>query len=148
MDEPTSGLDPLGRREVRDLIRELRAAGVTVFLNSHFLSEVEATCDRVAILKGGRVVRAGTLADLTAGALEVEIRAEGLTEDLTAGLARWGRVVSQDGVRLTLALEDEAVLPTIAEFLVQGGARLYALTPRPPSLEELFVRIMQEETAT
>ena len=145
LDEPTSGLDPLGRREVRDLIRELRAEGVTVFLNSHFLSEVEVTCDRVAILKGGRVVRAGTLEDLTAGVLEVEIRATGLTPDLVAGLSRWGRIVSQDGARLTLALEDEDVLPAIAECLVQGGAHLYALTPRPPSLEELFVRIMQEE---
>ena len=59
LDEPTSGLDPLGRREVRDLIHELRAAGVTVFLNSHFLSEVEVTCDRVAIVKRGRIVRLG-----------------------------------------------------------------------------------------
>lgn len=144
LDEPTSGLDPLGRREVRDLIRELRGEGVTVFLNSHFLSEVEVTCDRVAILKGGRVVRAGTLADLTAGALEVEVRAGGLTPALVEGLSQWGRVISRDGARCNLVLEDEDYLPAIAEFLVQGGARLYALTPRHPSLEELFVRIMQE----
>ena len=90
LDEPTSGLDPLGRREVRDLIHELRTAGVTVFLNSHFLSEVEVTCDRVAIVKRGRVVRIGTLAELTRQTTEVEIRAAGLSAELVAGLGTVG----------------------------------------------------------
>jgi len=170
LDEPTSGLDPVGRAEVRDLIRELRDAGVTVFLNSHFLSEVEVTCDRMAIVKRGRVVRSGTLDQLTGGAVEVRVRAGGLTPDLVAGLARWGRVISdastglstgfgsqmlrsgsaqvsdcQDVVRFTLAVESEAVLPAVADWLVQGGARLYALAPQRPSLDELFMRIIAEE---
>ncbi|OIO98841.1 MAG: ABC transporter [Anaerolineae bacterium CG2_30_64_16] len=154
LDEPTSGLDPVGRREVRDLIRELRDAGVTVFLNSHFLSEVEVTCDRMAIVKRGRVVRSGTLDQLTDGAVEVQVRAGGLTPDLVAGLARWGRVISdfgfrisdcQDVVRFTLTVESEAVLPAVADWLVQGGARLYALAPQRPSLDELFMRIIAEE---
>ena len=93
LDEPTSGLDPLGRREVRDLIHELRTAGVTVFLNSHFLSEVEVTCDRVAIVKRGRVVRIGTLAELTRQTTEVEVRAAGLSAELVAGLERWGHAI-------------------------------------------------------
>ena len=144
LDEPTSGLDPVGRREVRDLIRELREAGVTVFLNSHFLSEVEVTCDRVAIVKRGRVVRIGTLDELTGQAVEVEIRATGLTPELMAGLARWGRVNSEFGV-LTLTVESEEVLPAVADWLVQGGARLYALAPQRLSLEELFLHVMAEE---
>ncbi|MDQ1300855.1 MAG: transporter, partial [Chloroflexota bacterium] len=86
LDEPTSGLDPLGRHEVRDLIRELRGEGVTVFLNSHFLSEVEVTCDRVAIVKRGRVVRLGTLAELTRQGIEIELRVTGLTPEIEAGL--------------------------------------------------------------
>jgi len=145
LDEPTSGLDPLGRREVRDLIRELRSAGVTVFLNSHFLSEVEITCDRVAIIKHGRVVRSGTLDELTGGAVEVEVRAGGLTPELRAGLERWGRIAWADGARLTLTVGDEEVLPAIAGWLVEGGARLYSLSPRRLSLEELFVQIMAED---
>ncbi|MFQ5596082.1 MAG: ABC transporter ATP-binding protein [Anaerolineae bacterium] len=145
LDEPTSGLDPLGRREVRDMIRELRAAGVTIFLNSHLLSEVEITCDRVAIIKQGRVVRVGTLDELTRGAVEVEVRAGGLTPDLRAGLERWGRIAWADGSLLTLAVEDEEVLPAIAGWLVEGGARLYSLSPRRLSLEELFVQIMEED---
>jgi ABC-2 type transport system ATP-binding protein len=178
LDEPTSGLDPLGRREVRDLIHELRAAGVTVFLNSHFLSEVEVTCDRVAIVKRGRVVRIGTLAELTRQTTEVEIRAASLSPDLVAGLASWGQVGNgqiangklheagdnpeaadsensirnpqsairnNDVVRLTLTVANEEVLPEIADYLVQGGARVYALAPQRISLEDLFMRVMEEE---
>jgi len=145
LDEPTSGLDPLGRREVRDLIRELRNDGVTVFLNSHFLSEVEITCDRIAIVKRGRVACVGTLDELTRGSVEVEVHATGLTPELQEGLGRWGRILSADGDRFILAVEGEEVLPAIAGWLVEGGARLYALSPRRLSLEELFVRIMKEE---
>jgi len=155
LDEPTSGLDPVGRREVRDIIHDLRAQGVTVFLNSHFLSEVEVTCDRVAIVKRGRVVRAGTLDELTGGATEVEIRAGGLTAELVAGLARWGRVVDSRGTaengqgdditRLMLTVDQPDALPAIADYLVTGGARLYALAPQRLPLEELFMRVMREE---
>jgi ABC-2 type transport system ATP-binding protein len=181
LDEPTSGLDPLGRREVRDLIHDLRAAGVTVFLNSHFLSEVEVTCDRVAIVKRGRVVRIGTLAALTRQTAEVEIRAAGLSPELVAGLAKWQiadsrqRIVptsdawqdaggdreaagsetairdrqhamrTDDIVRLTLSIESEDAVPEIADYLAQGGARLYALAPQRISLEDLFMRVMEEE---
>src|SRR5439155_6690064 len=79
LDEPTSGLDPIGRLLVRDLIRELRDRGVAVFLNSHLLGEVEATCDRVAFMKQGRVVHERRLAAQEAG-LEVEVRASGLED--------------------------------------------------------------------
>jgi ABC-2 type transport system ATP-binding protein len=155
LDEPTSGLDPLGRREVRDLIKELRDAGVSVFLNSHFLSEVEVTSNRVAIVKRGRVVRMGTLAELTHQALELEIRASGLTADCLAGLAQWGRVTappaaisSADGacVRLIMSLADEDIIPRVAEWVVGSGAQLYALAPQHLSLEELFMRTMAEDS--
>jgi ABC-2 type transport system ATP-binding protein len=154
LDEPTSGLDPIGRYEVRDLIRELRDAGATVFLNSHFLSEVEVTCDRIAIVKNGRVVRIGRLDELTAQSAEVEIRAGGLTEEMISGLARWGRVNCQappggqtrdDCVSLTLTIESEEVLPEVAEWLMRGGGRLYSLAPKRLSLEELFMRTMSEQ---
>jgi ABC-2 type transport system ATP-binding protein len=154
LDEPTSGLDPVGRYEVRDLIRELRDAGAAVFLNSHFLSEVEVTCDRIAIVKRGRVVRTGRLDELTAQSTEVEIRAHGVTPELISGLDRWGKVfdgtiaVKQapgDPVHLTMAIESEDVLPAVARWLVQGGAQLYSLAPKRLSLEELFMRTMTED---
>jgi ABC-2 type transport system ATP-binding protein len=77
LDEPTDGLDPVGRRDVRELLVRLRAAGKTIFLNSHLLSEVECVCDRVAILSAGKVVRQGTLDELTAGSKHFEIQLHG-----------------------------------------------------------------------
>ena len=145
LDEPTSGLDPIGRREVRDLIRELRQAGVTVFLNSHYLSEVEITCDRVGIVKRGRLVRVGTIDELTGGDLEVEVRAEGLTGELQTGLRKWGRITNQEAGRLILAVAGEEELPAIARWLIEQGVRLHAFTPQRPSLDDLFMRIMEEE---
>jgi ABC-2 type transport system ATP-binding protein len=145
LDEPTSGLDPLGRRHVRDLIRELRGQGVTVFLNSHLLSEVEMTCDRVAIIHKGKVVRQGTIAELTGPRLEVEVRATGLTPELVAQLGAWGEISWLDEGWIILRTEDEGVLPAVAEALLAGGARLYALAPRRLSLEELFVRVLETE---
>ena len=146
LDEPTSGLDPLGRRQVRDLIRELRREGVTVFLNSHLLSEVESTCDRVAIMRRGRVAGLGTIDELTGMQLEVDVRASGVTDDLRAELAAFGRIVAGDGDRMTLQIADDTVLPAIASALVNGGAQLYALTPRRLSLEDLFVRLVEGDT--
>src|SRR5207247_10368871 len=81
--EPTSGLDPIGRLLVRDVIRELRERGVTVFLNSHLLGEVEVTCDRVTFIKGGRTLREMTLGEETAG-VEVELRVGPLDAETAA----------------------------------------------------------------
>src|SRR5262249_51195538 len=74
LDEPTSGLDPFGRLLVRDVIRAARDEGTTVFLNSHLLGEVEQICDRVAFIRQGRVLKAGTLAELSAGLLKVRLK--------------------------------------------------------------------------
>lgn len=99
LDEPTSALDPIGRRDVRDLIRTLRDRGVAVFLNSHLLSEVEMVCDRVAIVDRGRVVRQGRLDELVAGTLEAEVRLEGASLALREALAaRWSAAINDGGL--------------------------------------------------
>jgi ABC-2 type transport system ATP-binding protein len=140
LDEPTSGLDPVGRRLVRDIIRDLRARGTTVFLNSHLLSEIEITCDRVAFIKHGEVVRTSELKSLVEGETSVIIRARGLTPESLAGLSQWGTNLRADGEHLTLAVADEAALPAIARHLVTHGADVYALTPQRLSLEEVFIQ--------
>jgi len=76
LDEPTDGVDPVGRKEIRDVLKDLRSQGATIFLNSHLLSEVELICDRVAILDKGQVLRVGTISDITAPQLEYEIQVE------------------------------------------------------------------------
>jgi ABC-2 type transport system ATP-binding protein len=163
LDEPTSALDPIGRRDVRDLIRTLRGRGVAIFLNSHLLSEVEMVCDRVAIIDRGRVVRQGRMEELVRGALEVEVRVEGASERVLAEIERrWPRVTRTEGpatpstpssdpngaggagVRtLRYALQDERDVAGMADLLVRDGARLLALVPHQATLEDLFIETVE-----
>lgn len=144
LDEPTSGLDPLGRLLVRDLLRELRGRGTTVFLNSHLLGEVEATCDRVVFVKQGRTVH-----ELTLGAgsaeFDVELRIDRATPSILAGLSQFGRHVSNaDGVvRMRLATEES--LPSVARWLVERDVRLYEMRRERPSLEQIFLEVMGDD---
>jgi ABC-2 type transport system ATP-binding protein len=157
LDEPTSALDPFGRMLVRGIIHDLKARGTTVFLNSHLLGEVEATCDRVSFIKAGRVLRTLALKDIAEGHIQVELRVDTLTPGLLAALAQaigdGGRVVANatapgdSGAQATcqLTLADENLLPLIAERTLASGARLYALTPRRMSLEQLFLEVVGTE---
>ena len=146
LDEPTSGLDPFGRRLVRDVIRDLRARGASVFLNSHLLSEVEVTCDRVAFVKDGRVVRVTTLAE-TERDLEVELRLEGGSAAVLLGLARFGSDLREDGGVVRLRVESEACLPEMSRWLAAQGVGLYHLAARRRSLEELFLEVIGDVPA-
>jgi ABC-2 type transport system ATP-binding protein len=142
LDEPTSGLDPVGRRLVRDIIRDLRQRGTTVFLNSHLLSEVEITCDRVAFIKFGQILQVTSLQTLVEGELSVEIRARNLTPQVAADLSRWSQNVRVDGEHLNLTLASEADIPTINRYLVENGVEVYSLRPQRISLEDLFIEIV------
>jgi ABC-2 type transport system ATP-binding protein len=147
LDEPSSALDPVGRREVRDLIRQLRAEGVTVFLNSHLLGEVEMICDRVAIVDHGRVVREGSLAEVVGGAPEVRIAVDRADRELLAALALHGEVMSVEPtdagqVTVVLGIADLEQVPAVARTVVGLGVALYGLVPARRSLEEVFVSLV------
>jgi ABC-2 type transport system ATP-binding protein len=134
LDEPTSGLDPLMEREFRRCVLEARAAGQTVFLSSHILSEVEALCDRVAILRGGRLVEAGTLADLRhLSALSVEATFTCAPPDLS--LVPGVSDVEVDGNRVRLQVHG-SVEPLLQRLTAVCVTQLLS---REPSLEELFL---------
>ena len=143
LDEPTSGLDPLGRRLVRDLIHELRDRGTTVFLNSHLLGEVEVTCDRVAFVKAGRVVREMALGPLDRD-LEVQLRLDRQTPALLAGLGRFGRDLRDDGRVVRLRVESEERLPEMSRWLASQGVGLYHLAVERRSLEAVFLEVVGE----
>jgi ABC-2 type transport system ATP-binding protein len=145
LDEPTSGLDPLGRLLVRDILGELRSNGVSVFLNSHLLGEVEATCDRVAFVKQGRVVHRLALG-AAPSSFEIEIRAVPIDQPVLEGLARFGAVVGRPGEdRVLLRVAGDAVLPEVARWLVAQGTQLYEMRGRRKSLEEWFVDVMGDD---
>ncbi len=141
LDEPTSGLDPLGRLLVRDVIRELKARGTTVFLNSHLLSEVEVTCHRVAFVREGRVVREMRLG-VAERDLEVELRVDRVPPGLVTGLPAFGRDVREEGACLCLRVEDESALPALSRWLAAQGVGLYHLGARRRSLEEIFLEVV------
>ncbi|WP_026405141.1 ABC transporter ATP-binding protein [Actinomadura rifamycini] len=136
LDEPTSGLDPLMEEVFQECVREERAKGRTVLLSSHILSEVEALCDRVTIIRRGAAVETGTLADLR------HLTRTSIDADLAAppdGLSRLPGVhdLRVDGARVRCEVDTDR-LDDVLKHLTSAGVR--SLTSRPPTLEELFLR--------
>src|ERR671936_13161 len=141
LDEPTSALDPVGRHDVREIIRDLKRRGTTVFLNSHLLTEVEQVCDRVAVIDRGRVIALGALSELLGGAHSVRLRVTGLTAAGEAALRRFGDVSYKDGWYTVRGVVGDAVPDLIAE-LVRLGGRVYAVEPCHQTLEERFLQLL------
>jgi ABC-2 type transport system ATP-binding protein len=147
LDEPTSALDPLGRQDVRTIIRRLRDDGKTVFLNSHLLSEVEAVCDRVAIINRGQVAATGSMAELLNRELIVELRLGSYDEDIRVLLEEYGAVHDVrclDGRPPIVDLEvaSEEVVARLIDALIARGIAVYGATPHHLTLEELFIEVV------
>ncbi len=147
LDEPTSGLDPLGRRLVRDIINRARDAGTAVFLNSHLLSEVERTCDRVAFIRDGSILQVSTLETFEQEAFEVVVRVGQPDQRLLDGLATYGFDVAHEHAngRVSLRLHDESKLPELSGWIIGEGYTLYEFTPHRLSLEDRFLQIVGED---
>src|SRR5712692_8065101 len=141
LDEPTSGLDPSGRKEVRDLIFELKTAGKTVFLSSHILSELEQICGQAIIINRGRVMRAGTMTQLLAAGDQVEILVDRLKDELEVVLREWGASVerSAESVRITVATGRKR---EAAERLWLDGCDVISLRPMKGSLEDFYMKVV------
>ncbi len=143
LDEPMSGLDPIGRREVRDLIAALRLEGKTVFMCTHILSDIEVLCDRVAILRRGRLAQLGTLEELRRGTHE-QSRLEVVTTGTDAAtLKRYIEnndvqiTATPSGLRIEVSAENE--VDNVLSALRKAGGKLVAVQPLRQSLEELFL---------
>jgi ABC-2 type transport system ATP-binding protein len=141
LDEPMSGLDPVGRREVRDLISSLRDEGKTVFMCSHILSDIEVLCDRVAILKRGKLAQVGYLDELrqrTEDPNRMEVLATGTDADtLRKHLSDAEIAPTPRGLRIVIAAEDE--IEGVLAALRQAGGKVVSVQPIKQSLEELFL---------
>ena len=143
LDEPTSALDPVGRHDVREIIRGLAARGTAVFLNSHLLSEVEQVCDRVAVVDHGRVIAEGTM-DQLLGGTAVRVRASGLTQADKNKLSSFGRI-DDEGDQLTFANLDTEKVPELVAEIVSLGGRVYEVAPRHQTLEDRFLQLLDDE---
>jgi ABC-2 type transport system ATP-binding protein len=144
LDEPMSGLDPIGRRQVRDLIAALKQEGKTVFMCSHILSDIEVLCDRIAILKRGRLSQVGYLNELQESAAnrnQLEIVATGTDaaslRSRLAGFGQWEVNGTAAGVRIKV--DDEKEVDLVLKSLRETGAKLVSVQPLKQSLEELFL---------
>ena len=146
LDEPTSALDPVGRHDVREIIRGLASRGTAVFLNSHLLSEVEQICDRVAVVDHGRVIAAGTMDQLLSGTT-VRVRASGLAPEDVTRLAKFGRV-DEEGDQLTFANLPMDRVPELVAAIVGLGGRVYEVAPHHQTLEDRFLELLDEEEET
>jgi ABC-2 type transport system ATP-binding protein len=143
LDEPTSALDPIGRVDVRGIIRTARERGAGVFLNSHLLSEVEQVCDRVAIVDHGRVVASGALDDVL-GQSETQVAVTGITANDLPAFARFG-AASLDHDRLTIRPMDEEQVPELVTLLVSMGGRIREVRSGRSSLEQRFVELVSRD---
>lgn len=141
LDEPTSALDPVGRHDVREIIRDLKHRGATVFLNSHLLSEVEQVCDRVAVIDRGRVIASGTIDELRGEQHAIQLRLAGLTTQGRSILDRFGTVDVEEESYTVRGIEPNQV-PQLVAALVGAGARVYAVEPRQQSLEDRFLELL------
>jgi ABC-2 type transport system ATP-binding protein len=140
LDEPTSALDPVGRNDVRAIIREARQRGTTVFLNSHLLTEVERVCDRIAIVHHGRVVQEGRL-DEVLGDPGVRVQATGLNDAAIAQLERFG-AIRRDGDWLSIQPFDPVRVPDFVEAIVAAGGGIHEVDAGRRSLEERFLALL------
>ncbi|RYE83941.1 MAG: ABC transporter ATP-binding protein [Myxococcales bacterium] len=141
LDEPMSGLDPVGRKEVRDLIDEERRSGRTVFFSTHILADVESLCDRVTILREGRVVVSGALRDLVRGeVLHTDIALAAIDDALAGQLEGEGHSVQRRAGLVVVSVQGSTRVGQVLSTALAAGATVVEVTPRRVTLEDLFMQ--------
>ena len=140
LDEPTTGLDPEGRHLVGEIIRARKARGVTVFLSSHILSDVERTCDEVVIVRSGQAVFAGSIADLRSTSDDCEVEVGGVTVELVEDLQRAGFTLGDAAGGAVTVVSPAARKRELLQLFLDRGADVRALRPRSLSLEEVYLK--------
>jgi len=143
LDEPTDGVDPVGRREIRDLLREEAKNGTAILLNSHLLSEIELTCDRVAVLRAGKLAAQGTVEELTRGSAKYKMVAAPVDDSLIAAFRDTGAGVERVNGHVLLSVNDVQHLNALVDQLRARGGVLSELSPVRSTLEDVFVDLVR-----
>jgi len=142
LDEPTSALDPVGRKQVREIILNLKKQGKTIFLNTHLLGEVELISDKVAILDKGKIQKIGTMEELLHSPLIITV--DNISEGLVKALVDFDPKLKRNPKGFELSIEDD-IIPDIVEKIIQNKGRLYELKRKENALESLFIDVVGEE---
>jgi ABC-2 type transport system ATP-binding protein len=145
LDEPTSGLDPIGTKEIRDIILAEKWRGKTIFINSHLLSEVERTCDRVAILDHGKIVKVGKLDTLSSRRATIMVEVIEKSEKLHEGLKRVAEEVRVKDNTYIITPKDDQTMAHIPGIIVEAGARMVSIKEDRESLEDIFLSAIKQE---
>jgi ABC-2 type transport system ATP-binding protein len=148
LDEPTDGVDPIGRKEIRDILVELKNNHKTIFLNSHLLSEVEMITDRVGILNKGKLLREGTVKELTEKKEEYKISVEGSIESLPVEVKQEVNFTSIGGGYYSFKVEDTQGLNHILDRLRLNGIIIKEMVQQKNTLEEMFISLIKDSEAT
>jgi ABC-2 type transport system ATP-binding protein len=143
LDEPTDGVDPVGRREIRDILRDEAKNGVAVLLNSHLLSEIELTCDRVAVLRNGKVAAQGSVEGLTRTGAKYKMVAAPVDDALVASFRESGAGVDRVNGHLELSVDNVEHLNALVDQVRARGAMLSELAPLRSTLEDVFVDLVK-----
>lgn len=143
LDEPTDGVDPVGRREIRDLLRDEARNGTAVLLNSHLLSEIELTCDRVAVLRNGKVAAFGRVEELTRRSEKYKLVAAPVDDALLTAFRESGAGVERVNGHIVLSVDGVEHLNALVDRLRAGGAMLTELSPVRSTLEDVFVDLVR-----
>jgi ABC-2 type transport system ATP-binding protein len=143
LDEPTSALDPVGRHDVRQVIRSIRDRGGTVFLNTHLLEEAEQVCDRVTVIDKGRSIATGTLDELVGRQSTVRLKVAGLRANWWGTFGEFGRW-THDGEWLVVEEVVPERIPELVAAIVSLGGLVEAVVPQHQSLEERFLELLGE----
>jgi ABC-2 type transport system ATP-binding protein len=147
LDEPTDGVDPIGRKEIRDLLIQLKSKGTTIFLNSHLLSEVEMICDRVAILNNGMVVSVGTIPGITTQKCTYILQLSGaISESVQDQLRQTLLPLEYKGTNLIVTIKEKIDLNSIIDILRANGVGIEGITQQKASLEDYFIKLMKGES--
>ncbi|MBQ0105377.1 MAG: ABC transporter ATP-binding protein [Armatimonadetes bacterium] len=141
LDEPTSGLDPIAHKDIQDIIFDLKKNGKTVFMSSHQLSDVENVCDRVAIIKRGKIVRMGTMEELLEDGITV-ITVDNASDELIKNLSDIADKIKPDGKRYNIYVKNQENIYKVIDT-VRSKANLISVVPQKQSLEDLFVDIIR-----
>jgi ABC-2 type transport system ATP-binding protein len=148
LDEPTDGIDPVGRKEIRDILKSLRDRGKTIFLNSHLLSEVERISDEIAIVKNGQLIRQGRLDDFISIKEQYLLRLKNGRSTINEICHSMQIPITQSTADYTVSVKDEAQLNYLIDRLRQAETIIQSIIPRKISLEDYYIEVLDENGTT
>ncbi len=148
LDEPTAGLDPLGHRLVKDIVRDMADRGKAAIVSSHILAEIEAECDRVAIIEKGQLVAEGDLGELLEHTDLVEAELDRLTKKITKALEEIASTVSIEGDKVSLSMKPGKTSLDVSKTVTAAGGNFKSLVTHRLKLEDLFIKLVGGESET